>query len=308
MYAAVPDDSSLMVRSALLVVASSLLFALAGVAVKEITADLPNAVVVFFRNLLSLLLLLPWLAANGSRGVRTRHLPLHFVRAGATLAALYCYYYAVAQIQLADAVLLQFTGPIFVPLLAFFVYRVALSGQLALALLIGFAGVVLILKPGTDVFSLGAIGGVGAGFFGAVAILTIWRMSETEPPLRIVFYFNLIATVASAIPLAWEWQTPVGAQWLYLAALAVLSTGAHILITIGCTIAPADRAYTLSYSSVVFAAALAWGLWGERIDATMVLGAVLVGIAGTMATRLRALPASLAARRGGPGGTLVKEA
>jgi drug/metabolite transporter (DMT)-like permease len=288
-----------MLRSALLVVASSLLFALAGVAVKQATAELPNSVVVFFRNVFSLLLLLPWLVAKGPSGVRTRHLSLHLLRAAATLSALYCYYYAVAQIALADAVLLQFTGPIFVPLLAFLVYRIAVSGQLMLAILIGFAGVALILKPGSEVFSLGAVGGVAAGFFGAVAVLTIWRMSDTEPALRIVFYFNLIASVASAVPLAWDWQPPTGIQWLYLGALAVLSTAAHILITIGCTIAPADRAYTLSYSSVVFAAALAWGLWGERVDFVMVLGAVLVGIAGTMATRMRVGPVSLSASSAG---------
>jgi drug/metabolite transporter (DMT)-like permease len=280
-----------MTRSAALVVLSSLLFALAGVAVRQLTVDLPNEVVVFFRNLLSLALMLPWLLTAGPSVARTRHLPLHLLRAGATLTALYCYYYAVSQIALADAVLLQFTGPIFVPLLAWLVYRITVSGQLVLAVLIGFAGIALILKPGTAMFSPGAVGGLGAGFFGAVAVLTIWRMSETEPPLRIVFYFNLIATVAAAVPLAWSWQLPQGEAWLYLVALAVLSTGAHILITIGCTIAPADRAYTLSYSAVVFAAALAWGLWGERVDLAMVAGAVLVGVAGTMATRLRAAPA-----------------
>jgi drug/metabolite transporter (DMT)-like permease len=182
-------------------------------------------------------------------------------------------------------------------LLGYLVYRIAISGQLVLAIVVGFAGIALILKPGSTVFSLAAVGGLGAGLFGAVAVLTIWRMSETEPPLRIVFYFNLIGTIAAAIPLAWAWQMPTGEAWLYLVALAVLSTGAHILITIGCTIAPADRAYTLSYSSVVFAAALAWGLWGERVDMAMVVGAVLVGVAGTMASRLRAVPAALVAGR-----------
>src|SRR6185295_8598396 len=102
-----------LLRSAVLVVASSLLFALAGVAVKLAVTDLPKEVVVFFRNLLSLTLLLPWVAVRGLGAVRTRQFPLHLLRAGSTLSALYCYYYAVSRIPLADAVLLQFTGPIF---------------------------------------------------------------------------------------------------------------------------------------------------------------------------------------------------
>jgi drug/metabolite transporter (DMT)-like permease len=244
-------------------------------------------VVVFFRNALGLGLLLPWLALRGPAAVRTRELPLHLLRACATLSALYCYYYAVHHIRLADAVLLQFTGPIFVPLLGYAIYRIHLSGQVLLAVLVGFAGIVLILQPGSSMFTAGAAIGLGAGLFGALAMVTIWRMSASEPPLRIVFYFNLLATLASAVPQLWAWQAPSGMQWAWLGALALLSTAAHLLLTIGCTIAPADRAYTLSYSSVVFAAVLGWLIWDERLDLLMVAGAVLVCVAGTMATRLR---------------------
>jgi drug/metabolite transporter (DMT)-like permease len=275
-------------------VAASLLFALAGVAVKLCVAELPKEVVVFFRNLLSLALLLPWLATKGIGAARTRQLPLHLLRAASTLSALYCYYFALSKVPLADAVLLQFTGPIFVPLLGYVVYRIALSGQVLLAVLVGFVGVVLILKPGTSVFSPAALVGLGAGLFGALSVVTIWRMSASEPAMRIVFYFNLISTAASAVPLLWSWETPTGMAWVYLCVLAVLSTGAHVLLTIGCTIAPADRAYTLSYSAVVFAAVLGWLVWGEGVDGVMVLGAALVCVAGTLATRLRTPQAATA--------------
>jgi drug/metabolite transporter (DMT)-like permease len=285
--AAMRREGATLSRSALYVVASSLLFALAGVMVKLSVAELPKEVVVFFRNAFSLCLLLPWLAVSGLGAVRTSQLRLHLLRAAATLSALYCYYYAISHVRLADAVLLQFTGPIFVPLLGYAIYRIAVSGQVLLAVLVGFVGIALILQPGSGMFTAGAAIGLGAGLFGALAVVTIWRMSVSEPPLRIVFYFNLLSTIASAVPLIWSWQTPTGIEWVYLGALALLSTGAHILMTIGCTIAPADRAYTLSYSSVVFAAVLGWLVWGEGLDALMIAGAALVGVAGTMATRLR---------------------
>src|SRR6185503_3370019 len=116
----------------------------------------------------------------------------------------------VSRIPLADAVLLQFTGPIFVPLLGYAIYRIAISGQVLLAVLVGFAGIVLILQPGAGMATGGAAIGLGAGLFGALSVVTIWRMSASEPAVRIVFYFNLLSTVASAVPLIWAWQTPAG--------------------------------------------------------------------------------------------------
>ena len=95
--------------------ASALLFALMGLGVKLAAASLPNSMVVFFRSGVGLLALLPWVARLGYEGLATRHLKEHAVRGVAGLASMYCFFYAIAHMRLADAVLLNYSLPMFMP-------------------------------------------------------------------------------------------------------------------------------------------------------------------------------------------------
>src|SRR5712692_5644787 len=98
-------------RGAAFMVACAFLFAVMGVAVKLSSQQLSNAMVVFIRNALGLLMLLPWLLRLGAGGLRTRHLAEHLVRGLAGLAAMYCFFYAIGHMRLAEAVLLNYSLP-----------------------------------------------------------------------------------------------------------------------------------------------------------------------------------------------------
>lgn len=274
-----------LVRGAIYVLASGLMFALGGVAVKLASHELPGEVVVFWRNLFNFVLLLPWLWYKGLDSIRTQRLPLHILRSMAGLAAIYCYFYAIRRIPLADAVLLLSTNPIFTPPIGYLFFRMPVQPKTLIAGVIGLVGVAFVVRPTVAGLSFGALSGVASGVLGGLAVVAIWRMANSEPAMRIMFYFGLFSTLVSAIPLSWSWAVPHPESWVALGAIGVFTTLAHILFAIGCTVAPADRANIWSYTSVVFAAALAWGLWGERADLLMVIGAILVTVSGTMATR-----------------------
>lgn len=98
-------------RGALYMVAAALLFAAMGAAVKAASRELPNAMVVFFRNAVGFLALLPWLLRGGVANLRTHHFPEHVVRGLAGLAAMFCFFYAIAHLRLADAMLLNQSHP-----------------------------------------------------------------------------------------------------------------------------------------------------------------------------------------------------
>ncbi len=130
-------------------VASAALFAAMGAGVKLAARELPNAMVVFFRNGVGLAVLLPLLLRKGLRGLHTRDVPGHIVRGLSGLASMYCFFYAIAHLRLADAVLLNQSVPLFIPLVGSLWlgerFPVRLWGVIGL----GFAGILLILKPGT---------------------------------------------------------------------------------------------------------------------------------------------------------------
>jgi drug/metabolite transporter (DMT)-like permease len=212
---------------------------------------------------------------------------------------MYCYYFAIAHIPLADAVLLNFTGPVFTPLIALAWFGLALNRGVLVALLVGFAGVALIVRPEGALVDPAAAIGLAAGFLGAVSVVAIWRMGAGEPAARIVFLYTAGSTAISAVPMALrgDWPT-TGAVWVVLAACGVLSALAHLLLARGCTIAPADRTNALSYAAVVFAALLGWAAWGERPGAELAVGTLLIAVAATLVTRRHV---ARRARAGRPG-------
>jgi drug/metabolite transporter (DMT)-like permease len=279
---AVADD---LPRGALLMVASALLFAAMGEAVKMASAHLSNAMVVFFRNALGLLALSPWLVRLGAKGLRTTAWREHLVRGLAGLASMYCYFYAIARLGLSEAILLNYSLPLFMPLIARAWLGEAVPARLWRALGLGFLGILLILRPGAGVFRPAALAALAAAVLAALAQVGVRRLTRTEPIARIVFYFALISTLVSALPVLTVWTTPERHVWPVLMALGVLATLAQLLLTQAYARAPAAQVGPFIYSSVVFAGLMDWWLWGRLPDAAFALGAVLVCAAGILALR-----------------------
>jgi drug/metabolite transporter (DMT)-like permease len=278
-------------RAALSMVTSALLFAAMGETVKIASAHLSNAMVVFFRNAIGLVVLLPWLPSLGPQGLRTAAWREHLVRGLAGLAAMYCYFYAIGRIGLSEAIVLNYSLPLFVPLIARAWLGEHVPPRLWPALGLGFLGIVLILRPGMGVFRPAALAALLAAVLAALAQVGVRRLTRSEPITRIVFYFSLISAVVSGAPLVSIWTQPPRGVWPVLIALGVLATLAQLLLTRAYSLAPATQVGPFIYSSVVFAGVFDWWLWGRVPDAAFVAGAVLVCAAGILALRSTGAPA-----------------
>lgn len=275
-------------RGALFMVGSALFFAAMSAAVKAASQELPTAMVVFFRNAVALAVLFPWLLSRGGLGaLKTRHLREHLVRGLAGLAAMYLFFFAIGRIRLADAVLLNYTLPLLLPLIERAWLRQPIPRRLWGPLGIGFLGILVILKPGTEVFRPAALAALAAAAFAAVAQVGIRSLTRTEPTVRIVFYFAWIATTVSALPLPGAWQTPDAAGWAFLVASGLLATVGQIFLTRAYASAPAALVGPFLYTSVVFSGALDAILWGVLPDRLFLAGAVLVVAAAVLTLRLR---------------------
>ena len=262
------------------------MFALLGAFVRAASAMLPNEMVVFFRNALVLVFLMPLFAARRSLPAMSGgKMHLHVLRASAGLVSMYCYFYALAHMKLAEAVLLSYTSPLFIPIIAFLWLHEPLNRRIRIAVLIGFAGVLLILKPGLSIFQPVALVALSAALFASLAMVTIRRMSDTERPEIIVFYYTLLSTVISAVPLTWAWQVPGREALVILVFLGLAAMAGQLLMTKGYGLAPAAQVGPFVYCSVVFASIIGWVFWGESLDPLSVVGSLLVFIAGITAAR-----------------------
>jgi len=265
------------------VITGELMFASMGVGIRFVADELPNETVVFFRNLIGLCLIAPWLFRGGAGCFKTTVPHLHLLRGIAGVSAMYCFFYAIANIPLADAMLLKLTSPLFIPLVALFWLRESVTPRVWLAIGVGFAGVLVILRPGFAAVSPIALIALLGGMFAAVAKVTVRRLSHSEPPLRIVFFFALTAALVSSVPLIWAWKTPSASAFAWLIGIGLFATMGQLCLTKGLFLAPATRMGPFGYFAVVFGAAYGWLLWDEVLMWWTVAGTALIATAGMLA-------------------------
>ncbi|MGI1671359.1 MAG: DMT family transporter [Neptuniibacter sp.] len=269
-------------QAALFIVLSELFLVCSGMVVKQITGQLPTEVIVFARNLFGLALLLPWLLRNGFSAIKTDYLRYHIMRAVVGVTAMMCLYYSWGHLPLAEAAMIKQTAPFFIPLFAFLWLGEKVGFAVKLAIVTGFCGVLLILNPTQGELNFSVIIALFGAMLGALAKVVIRRMSGTESPQRIVFYFALISACLSFIPAALNWVTPNLEQLLWLVLMAITSTVAQLLLSRGYGMAPAGQLGPYTYASVAFAALFGWIIWEEVLGLNSWLGLILIFGAGVM--------------------------
>ena len=207
------------------------------------------------------------------------------------MSAVACYFYAIARLRLADAVLLNQSMPLFIPLVERAWLGERIPTRLWGVLLLGFAGLLLILRPGTGVFEPAALVGLASAVLASIAQVGIRRLTRTEPVTRIVFYFGLVASVVS-LPPAVYWWNALARTWAVLLLMGVFATVGQLTLTRAYVHATAASVGPFLYAGPVFAGLLDWLIWGRLPDALFVVGAIVVIAAATLALRLRATPRS----------------
>ncbi len=255
---------------------SALLFSLMGVAVREVSVSVNNESVVFFRNLVGVVFFLPLVLIKGFKPLRTQRLKSHLWRTTYGLAAMYCFFYAIAHLPLADAMLFTYSAPVFTPIIAWWLLKESLSKRMLITTCIGLVGVLLVAKPSAALLDSQATIGLAASLLAAFAFVSIREMSDTEPAYRMVFYFSLFSALISAVPLTWAWQPLNNHELWLLLIIGLLATTSQIIMSKAYSLAPPGLIGPFAYLAIVFAGLIAWLRWGETPDTASLLGAALI--------------------------------
>ncbi len=247
------------------------------------THAVPSIVIVFFIYICCFIFLLPLVVKQGFKELKTEVLRLHAIRAVAGAAALLCLTMATQLIPLVDANLLYNTVPLFMPIVALFWLRDKISRQIWLGILIGFVGIIFIIKPDEGLFKAGDLIGLSAGLLSAIAYVVIRELQKSETVVTILFYYFFFSAIAFA-PLAiifWQPITLLTAGSILIAGVAFsLANWANVSaykLAKPSTLAP------FNYSIVIFAGLMDWLFWNHIPDLWTVLGVIIVAIGAVFA-------------------------
>ena len=288
------------VRVAMWMTLAGAAFATMGGLIKFAAQDLHPFEVAFFRCFFGLVWMAPWLLRYGPAALRTRRLPLYAARATIGLIGMLAGFYALRYIALADATALSFTAPLFATIGAAVVLRETVRGRRWTATLLGFAGVLIILRPGATAVDSAALWTLLAAATSAANMLIVKRLTDTEPTEAVVTWMVLMMTpmtLVAALPF-WVWPTP--GQWLVMATIGLCGTIGHIAITRGFAAGEASLVMSFDYLRMPFAAAIGWIAFAEVPTIWTFLGAAVIAGSAAYIAHREATLARAAARKPQP--------
>jgi len=271
-----------------LMLLAALGFSFMNVLIRWSSAELHAFQIAFFRNLFGLVFMLPWLIRNGYRSFKTERLKLFMVRALLGISAMYCYFWGITVLPLAKAVALSFTVPLFVTIGAAVVLREEVHARRWIAVLVGFAGTLIILRPSLDGDLFASLVVVASSMFMAASVLIIKSLSRTEDANVIVMYMVLLMTPLS-LPVAiyvWEWPSP--SIWLGVIVLGFLGSFAHLMFTSSLKRSDVSIVMPFDFARLPFIIVMAWVFFDQSADQWTIVGAAIVFASGIYIARREA--------------------
>ena len=272
-----PDN----LRGAVWQVLSNLAFAVMAVAVKTVGQTIDSFEIAFFRCFFGLIFTLPFLFRAGRVRFATTRMGAHFSRAALGVAAMFCGFYALTHLPLAEATTISFTKTLFTIPLAVLVFGEAVHWRRWSATAAGLGGVVLILRPQGGEFDQALMVALLAAALVAAVIVTIKSLARTEQAATILFYYGVFSTGISLVPALWDWRIPNPEECVLLAGVAILGVSGQFCNIRSYRLGEATAMAPFGYLRLIFAGFFGYILFAERPDLWVWIGAGII-IASTL--------------------------
>jgi len=248
---------------------------------KYLAAYYPVTQIVWGRFFFHFLFMLPVILIR-YRGevLRVRQPVLQVVRGGFLLGATLCFFWSLKYLSIPDALTLLFVSPLLVTCLSPLLLGEDVGIRRWSAVVVGFLGVCIVLRPGSEAFQPASLAALGAGFCHACYILSTRRLSGTAPPLVTLFYTSLLGMLVLSLYIPWHWQPPDAAHLGVLVAIGAIAAGGHYLFIKAFDYAEASLLAPFGYGEIVMATVVGYLGFGDFPDPVSWLGIAVIIASG----------------------------
>jgi drug/metabolite transporter (DMT)-like permease len=248
--------------------------------IKTVRGDVPIGMIIWSQYAIQAALLTTLLAPRLRSLVTTRMLGLQVARALALMAAVSGMFVAVGLMPLADAITIAFVAPLMITAAAAFFLKERVTTGQWLAILVGFGGVLIVIRPGTSIFDAASLVPLGAAICVAVYQTLTRPISQKVAPVSMLYTATLVGLLVSTLALPFVWETPDLRQIAYLGIAACLGAAAHFLLIRAYHAAPASLVAPFAYTEIVWSSAIGFAAFGDIPDSATLIGAAVLIASG----------------------------
>jgi len=251
------------------------------VTVRHMSGALAPFELAFFRNFFALVFLAVPLLRLGIAPLRTSHPWMHLMRGTLTTMSMLSFFTALSITPLAQVTALSFTAPMFATILAIFFLGEVVRIRRWAAIVVGFAGTLVILRPGLVVPDLGSLLTLFSAATWGGAIIVTRILGRTESSHTIVFYLTLVMTVLSFFPATFVWQWPEPHHYSFLLLMAGFGTCTQLLITQALRLGETAVVMPVDFCKLIWATTFGYILFAETPDSMTLLGGGMIFVSAT---------------------------
>ena len=255
---------------------ATLISSISGGMVRELAGQIPTMELVFFRNLIALIVLIPIVRRQGVGLPSKSQLPVYALRVLFAYSAMVLLFYALARMPIADVYALQYTIPLFTILLAVIVLKQHADIHSWAACLVGFLGTLIVMRPGIIEITLASLAALTTAFMHAGSNTTIKILARRDNPEAITLWTNFGMLPLALIPTLFLWVTPTAEQWPLVIGIGVVSSIGGYCFTRSVSAADARIVQPFQFSRMIFAAAIGWIMFSELPDLWTWIGAAVI--------------------------------
>ena len=265
-----------------------ILFSTMGVFIKLSSSQLHPLEVVFFRNFLALFFLTPWIFHQRATVFKSNRKKLYTLRAVFNVVGMAAGFTALTLIPLAEATALSFTAPLFATLGAVLILGEIVRQRRIIAIFFGFIGMLIILRPGIEAVSPGALLAIANAITIAITVLIVKKLTTTEKPITIVAYMALLQTPMALIPALFYWEWPSLITWTWLFCLAGAGTIGHLMYTKAIQLAEVSQLQPIDFVRLPIIALFGYIVFAEQPSIWVWIGGAVIFLSTAYVTHREA--------------------
>ena len=255
---------------------ATLISSISGGMVRELAGEIPTMELVFFRNIVALLVLVPIIRLQTIKIPNFNQAKLYIIRVALAYTGMVMLFFALAHMPIADVYALQYTTPLFTMILAVTILKQHADKHSLAACLIGFIGTLIVMRPGIIEITLASSAALTMALLYAGTNTTIKLLARQDSPEVITFWTNMIMLPFALLPALFFWVTPTLSQWPLVIGIAIVSSIGGYGFTRSVSAAEARIVQPFQFSRMIFATAIGWIMFSELPDIWTWIGAGVI--------------------------------